>query len=218
MTSNALPATAPAARPRVEFYFSFISLWSYIGSLPFQQLIARRDVDVIYKPMDLYQVFAATGGKPPKERAPARQAYRLVEMARWRKVRNIPLNNEPRYYPAQPSTGHRMLLAALRDSAPAAATHAFVHAALKAVWADELNIEDPATLIGLANDSGLDGAVLLAASEDPLLHAQEQALTAEALQRNVFGAPFYYFNDQPFWGQDRLELLEAAIIESTTTN
>jgi len=218
MTDHSLPATAPGARPRVEFYFSFISLWSYIGSLPFQQLIARRDVEVIYKPMDLYQVFAATGGKPPKERAPARQAYRLVEMARWRKVRNIPLNNEPRYYPAQPSTGHRMLLAALNGKAPAAATHAFVHAALKAVWADELNIEDPATLVTLANDSGLDGTALLAANEDPLLHAREQELTAEALQRNVFGAPFYYFNEQPFWGQDRLELLEAAIIESTASN
>lgn len=202
-----------SARPRVEFFFSFISLWSYIGSIPFQELVARRNIEVIYKPMDLYQVFAATGGKPPKERAPARQAYRLAEMARWKRVRNIPLNNEPRYYPAQPSLGHRMLLAALRQGdIDERAIHGFVHAALKTVWADEGNIEDPATLLAIARANGLDGAGLIAAAPDAALVAVEEQLTAEALQRNVFGAPFYFFNGEPFWGQDRLELLEAAII------
>ncbi|RJG07743.1 2-hydroxychromene-2-carboxylate isomerase [Noviherbaspirillum cavernae] len=200
-------------RPRVEFYFSFISLWSYIGSLPFQELIARRNIDVVYKPMDLYQVFAATGGKPPKERSPARQAYRLAEMARWSRMRKIPLNNEPRYYPAQPTLGHRMLLAALSDPAvDEQSIHGFVHSALKAVWADALNIEDEATLIHLAEKNGLNGKGLLAAAADPVLHDKEQALTAEALQRNVFGAPFYIFEGEPFWGQDRLELLEMAIV------
>lgn len=204
-------ANSPA-RARVEFYFSFISLWSYIGSLAFQDLIRRHDVEVVYKPMDLYQIFAATGGKPPKERAPARQAYRLVEMARWQQIRGIPLVVEPRHYPAQPSVGHRMLLAALQAQAPEAAIHAFVHAALKSVWADEQDIEDHATLVRLADQSGLPGAQLLAQHQRQDLQSQEQALTAEALARNVFGAPFYFFEGQPYWGQDRLALLEAAII------
>ena len=198
------------SRPRhqLDFYFSFISLWSYIGSLPFQDLVRRYQLDVTYKPIDLYQVFGATGGKPPKERPLARQAYRWIEMERWQKIRGIALTKQPKFYPAQPSIGHRMLLAAQSQDAN---VHHFAHLALKAVWADEQNIEDPQTLIALANAGGLDGAALLAQSAQPEFSLQERALTDEALSRNVFGAPFYFYKGEPFWGQDRLDLLERAI-------
>ena len=123
------------------------------------------------------------------------------------------MNNEPKYYPAQPSLGHRMLLAAIAQGNAESAIHGFVHAALKTVWADERNIEDQDTLVEIANANGLDGAALLSAAAAPEHFAAEQKLTEEALERNVFGAPFYIFNGEPFWGQDRLELLEAAIVE-----
>ena len=88
---------------RVEFYFSFLSLYSY----------QRLAVD--YKPVDLMAAFAETGGLPVAQRAPARQAYRFVEMQRWRLARGIPLVLRPKFYPADPSVGHRMFLAARRD-------------------------------------------------------------------------------------------------------
>jgi 2-hydroxychromene-2-carboxylate isomerase len=88
---------------------------------------------------------------------------------------------------------------------------AFVHAGLKAVWADELNIEDPDTLVRLATRNGLDGARLIGESADPKLHAAEAALTKEAIDRQLFGAPFYFYRNEPFWGQDRLDELEFAI-------
>jgi len=197
-------------KPKVEYYFSFISLWSYVGSLVFQDLVRRRDVDVVYKPIDLLAVFAAGGGKPVRERPVQRQAYRLVEMERWKAIRNIPLVTWPKFYPADPSLGHRMLLIA-RDQGQDVG--AFVHAGLKAVWADELNIADPNTLVELANRSGLDGAKLLAAAEREQVRQTEVDLTREAIDRQLFGAPFYFYRDEPFWGQDRLDLLEAAIAE-----
>jgi len=192
----------------IEYYFSFISLWSYIGSRPFEELVARRDLQVVYKPVDLRAVFAATGGLPVKQRSPARQAYRFVEMQRWREIRHIPLVLEPKFYPANPSLGHRMLLAALRTGED---VREFVHAALRAVWADEQNIEDAATLMRLADASGLDGRALLVASDEAELTAQEAALTREAIERKVFGAPFFFWRGEPFWGQDRLEMLETLI-------
>jgi len=193
---------------RVEYYFSFISLWSYIGSRVFRSLVERRNLDVVYKPVDLMAVFAATGGLPVKQRSIPRQSYRLVEMQRWREIRSIPLVLHPKHYPADPARGHRMLLAALRGGAE---VNAFVHAALKTVWADEGNIEDTATLVRLADTAGLDGRALLEASDDPSLQSEADRLTGEAISRKVFGAPFYFWRGEPFWGQDRLELLEAAI-------
>ncbi len=198
-------------KPQVTYYFSFISLWSYVGSLHFQELVAKHDIDVVYRPIDLLAVFAAGGGKPVKERPLQRQAYRLVEMQRWRAQRKIDLVLHPKYYPADPALGHRMLLAALRDGQDVGA---FVHAGLRAVWADELNIEDPETLVVLADRSGLKGRALLAQANDPEFFAQSDALTQEAIDRQLFGAPFYFYNGEPFWGQDRLDMLDAAISES----
>jgi 2-hydroxychromene-2-carboxylate isomerase len=195
-------------KPKIEYYFSFISLWSYVGSRVFHDLARRHDARIVFKPVDLLAVFAAGGGKPVKERALPRQAYRLVEMQRWREIREIDLVLHPRYYPADPALGHRMLLAALRDGQDVSA---FVHACLRAVWADELDIADPATLRKLAFDSGLDGDTLLAQAPDAGLREQEAALTQEAIARQVFGAPFYFYRDEPFWGQDRLDLLDLAI-------
>lgn len=198
-----------ADRPRIEYYFSFISLWSYVGSLAFQDLVRRREAEVTFKPIDLLAVFAAGGGKPVKERPKQRQAYRLVEMKRWREIRQIPLVLHPKFYPADPSLGHRMLLAALRDGHDVTR---FTHAGLKAVWADELDIADPATLVRLADQSGLPGdALLKRARTDETLATTETELTKEAIDRQLFGAPFYFFRGEPFWGQDRLDLLDLAI-------
>jgi 2-hydroxychromene-2-carboxylate isomerase len=137
------------------------------------------------------------------------KAYRPVEMARWREIRGIALNDSPLHYPVQPSRGHRMLLAAQNEGSDVGA---FVHAALKGVWADELNLEDSDTMKRLADGSGLDGERLWNLSEDPALIEKELALTEEALARNVFGAPFFFYKDEPFWGQDRLDLLERALL------
>jgi 2-hydroxychromene-2-carboxylate isomerase len=199
-------------RPTVEYYFSFISLWSYIGSLVFQDIVRRHNVRVEFKPINLPAVFAAGGGKPVRERPPQRQAYRLVEMERWKRIRGIPLVTWPKFYPADPSLGHRMVLAAIREGA---AVTAFVHAGLKAVWADELNVEDPDTLVSLANASGLDGQHLLAQATDRALIAREASLTQEAIERQLFGAPFYFYRGEPFWGQDRLDQLEAALVSGS---
>lgn len=197
-----------AERPTVEYYFSFISLWSYIGSLVFQDIIKRHNVRVDYKPIDLLAIFAAGGGKPVRQRPPQRQAYRLVEMERWKAIRGIPLVTWPKFYPADPALGHRMLLAAIRDGADVTA---FAHAGLKAVWADELNVEEPETLVRLADASGLAGKQLLAQASASNLVAQEASFTREAIDRQLFGAPFYFYRGEPFWGQDRLDQLESAI-------
>lgn len=192
----------------VDYYFSFISLYSYIGCRALRALAARRKLEIVHKPVDLMAVFAATGGLPVKQRATQRQAYRLVEMQRWAAARHIPLVLHPKFYPADPSRGHRMLLAALRQGQDVAA---FADAALKAVWADEQNVADADTLLRLADASGLDGRSLLATSEDPALAERAEDLTQEAIARQVFGAPFFFYRDEPFWGQDRLEMLEDAI-------
>ncbi|KAL4737430.1 thioredoxin-like protein [Aspergillus similis] len=202
-----------AARPVIEYYFSFISLWSYIGSRRFQRLVQETNAHVIHKPIDLMYIFSISGGLPVKQRSAQRQAYRLIEMGRWRRIHGIPIVQHPKYYPADPSLAHRALLAAIKDSGnDSPAVQNFARLGLEAVWARELDIANEATIVRLAEEAGLNGDRLLQkAKTEPLLAEQEIALTKEAEDRQYFGAPLYSFRGELFWGQDRLDMLDDAI-------
>ncbi len=192
----------------IDFYFSFISLYTYIGYEAFQALVEKYELEVNYKPIDLHAIFAAGGGLPVTKRPPQRQAYRFVEMQRWALTRNIPLVLKPKHHPSNPEIGHRMLLAAMAQGQD---IREFVHNALKILWVDDQNIEDPEIIVAAANRAGLNGAALLEQSKAADIQTKVDALTQEAVTRQVFGTPFFFYKDEPFWGQDRLEMLEDLI-------
>jgi 2-hydroxychromene-2-carboxylate isomerase len=48
------------------------------------------------------------------------------------------------------------------------------------------------------NHDGLDGQNLLAQATDCALTARETGLTQEAIDRQLFGAPFYFYRGEPF--------------------
>ena len=78
---------------------------------------------------------------------------------------------------------------------------------MRARWAEERDIADPATLAAIATTLGQDAKALAARAADPAIAARYQADTQEAIARQVFGAPTYVYRDELFWGQDRLDFL-----------
>lgn len=202
-----------ASRPVIEYYFSFISLWSYVGSRRLQQLARERNARIIYKPINLLDIFSISGGLPVKQRAAQRQAYRLVEMERWTKLRGLPIVQHPKFYSANPSLAHRVLLAAIDDLGhDSEHVHEFARMGLETVWANEADIADGKTIVDVAKASGLDGERYLeSALSDQSLLAKERSLNEEAVSKQVFGAPFFFYRGEPFWGQDRIELLDEVI-------
>ncbi|KAK3216078.1 hypothetical protein GRF29_8g2057030 [Pseudopithomyces chartarum] len=202
-----------AAHPVIEYYFSFISSWSYIGSRRFRNVAMKHNAQVIYKPIDLMHLFSVSGGLPVKDRAIQRQAYRILEIKRWTKQNDIPIVMHPKYYPADPSLAHRVLLAAIDEYGnDSSSVHDYVLRSQDTVWVDEANLADPDVVLGNANKAGLDGTRLLGrAKQEQELLEQEQALTCEAMERRYFGAPTYVFRGEPFWGQDRIDMLDEVI-------
>jgi len=192
----------------VEYYFSLISPWTYLGDARFTDIAARRGARIIYKPMNLGRVFPATGGLPLAKRAPQRQAYRLVELARWSKHRGLSLNLHPKYFPCDESRAAGLVLAAIGNGD---GPGALVNAILSAVWAEERNIADDETLLELAAGVGLDGEKLLATADGPEIAAEWDKISDDAIAHGVFGSPFYVVGDEPFWGQDRLDMVDAAL-------
>ena len=55
----------------INYYFSLVSPWAYIGHATFMNLTQRHSLDVNFKPVSLPTVFAETGGLPLNKRAPA---------------------------------------------------------------------------------------------------------------------------------------------------
>jgi len=186
----------------VDYYFSPVSPWTYLGHARFAQIAQRHGATVKAKPVDYGVIFPASGGLPLGKRAPQRQAYRLVELARWRDHLGLTLTVQPKFFPVD-GTHAACLIAAIGDDK----RMTVAEDVLAAVWAREENIADPKTLSAIASRHGLaDIAPML--ERGKALYA---ANTQEALALNVFGAPTYVYKGELFWGQDRLDFLERAL-------
>ena len=193
----------------VDYYLSLNSPWSYMGHRRIADLAERHRLAVRLHPVDFTGViFPATGGLPVGKRSPQRQAYRLVELERWRKHLDIALNIHPRFWPADEALAAQMVLAS-RESG--AGTVTLVGALMRAVWSEQRNIAERDTLLAVAGECGLDGGSLIAVADEAEMAELRASESREAIERGVFGAPTYIYEEQPFWGQDRLDLLELAI-------
>jgi 2-hydroxychromene-2-carboxylate isomerase len=191
----------------VDYYLSPSSPWTYLGHDRFADIARRHGVEIAVKPVDYGVIFPQSGGLPLGKRAPQRQAYRLMELKRWKERLGVPLNVQPRFFPADANPAALAIVAAAPSGAEAQMRLA--GAILRALWAEEQNIADPATLRAVADKAGLDGDQLLAAA--PAAKTQFDAFTQEALARGVFGAPTYAYRDELFWGQDRLDFVARAL-------
>ncbi|GAB3625164.1 2-hydroxychromene-2-carboxylate isomerase [Pandoraea terrae] len=192
-----------------DYFISPPSPFVYLGHARFRELARAHGVQIQLKPMDLAKVFATSGGLPLAQRAPQRQAYRLVELARWSRYLGLPLNLQPKYFPVAADPACKLIIAAQLAHGTERALD-LVGAISGALWADEKNIADEATLARLATGLGMDGAALVKASEGANVQATLDQNTQEAIGYQVFGAPWFQFEGEPYWGQDRLEFLGRA--------
>jgi 2-hydroxychromene-2-carboxylate isomerase len=192
----------------VDYYYTPASPWTYLGHQRFDAIARRNGAAIQYKPVDYGKIFPLSGGLPLGKRAPQRQAYRLAELKRWREFLGVPLNIQPKYHPVASDLAAQLIIAAERAGAPAGPLSL---ALMRACWAEDRNISDADTLVAVATEQGLDGAKLIATARTPEITMLYEAFTREAIDRQVFGAPFYIYKGEPFWGQDRLDFLDRAL-------
>ncbi|MDF1791423.1 MAG: 2-hydroxychromene-2-carboxylate isomerase [Thalassobaculaceae bacterium] len=187
----------------IDYYISTSSPWSYLGSGRFMDIVKQAGATVGVHAVDFGTVFAVSGGLPLPKRAPQRQAYRWMEMKRWRDSLGIPLVLEPNAFPITTPISSLAIIAAREAGADALALS---DALLTALWRDNRDTGDTDTVRAIADETGLDGAAIVAAA--PQYTDQLTADTQKAIDQGVFGAPSYVLPDgEIFWGQDRIDLL-----------
>ena len=189
----------------VLYYFAPQSPWSYLGHARLVDLLARSRREVAVLPVDYGRIFPQSGGLPLAERAPQRQAYRLVELKRFAEHLGLALNPQPRYFPVDATPSARLITAVAQQDGMAAAM-ALAGAVLAACWREERDIASDATLAELLEECDLP-AERLAESRGADTQARYDAHTQAAMDAGVFGAPTYVIDGELFWGQDRLDFV-----------
>jgi 2-hydroxychromene-2-carboxylate isomerase len=194
----------------IDYYLSLNSPWTFMGSALFAEVARRNGATVNIKPAKFGPIFEKTGGLPLPKRSPERRAYRLMELKRWREVRNIPLILQPKNSPSDDAAATRLVIAAKLQGKDA---HRLATEFGRAIWELDEPLGEPAVMAAAAKRAGLDTATLRAGGpSDAELDQLYEQYTQEALVAGVFGAPSYVLpSGEFFWGQDRLEMLERAL-------
>lgn len=195
---------------RIVHYFAPMSGYAYLGIAALREMAARHGVDIVHAPVDIQAAFSAAGVTPPAIQSPAKKAYRAKDMMRWARRRGLPLNPQPQIWPVAGALASNFIIAAESVSRSGAEMS---EAVLAAVWARDLDIAKEETLVRLTDECGLDVAAISQAANEASTQSLANQYTADALALGLFGSPTYAFAGEIYFGQDRLDFLEADIIK-----
>lgn len=192
----------------VYCYYGILSPFTYLGMPTLKAICAKHNAELVHKPADFFAVFKVSGGVPLDKRPVQRQKYRLLELQRWAEYRQMPLNPNPKYFPVDMTPASLMVLAAIKsEHYPGDLSFAYE----RATWVEEQDIADKDTLITIAHQHGFDGDALYQLAQSEEIKQMYATNTQEAIDLEMFGSPSYYYNDEFYWGQDRLDFLEQAL-------
>lgn len=184
----------------IEFFWEPGSSYTYLASTQIEALARECDASITYKPFLLGKVFEARGMKLPAS-IPAKAKYMFTDLARWAQQYEIPFV-APQVFPVHSLLASRCAIAA--GEADAGRT---TRAICKAYWGEGRDISQPHVLQAAFDAAGLDGAAILARTQDAEVKDTLKRNTEEALERGVFGAPTLFVGEAMFWGNDRLDHL-----------
>ncbi|WP_350431875.1 2-hydroxychromene-2-carboxylate isomerase [Shewanella sp. H8] len=194
----------------IDYYFTSLSPYAYLGHNTFIALANKHKTNIHYKPIKLAKLFAELGVLPVKQRPQARQDYRLIELARWSKKRHLSLNLHPAFFPADPSLADRCAIALQQVGQNPSE---FVGNVLAACWAQEQNIADETVIRQILTSLNIDTDSIVQQALSSEIDEIYEVNTIEAIEKGLLGVPTYVYQNEPFWGQDRLDLLNDELSE-----
>lgn len=193
---------------QVEFYFDVGSPASYLAWTQIAQLAERHGAEVVYQPMLLGGVFKATGNASPAS-VPAKGRYTRIDFERFARRYQVPFAQNP-FFPINTMQLMRGAVALLNSDQ----FRPYVDAVFRAIWVDGQNMGDPDVVARVLGGQGFDVAGQLQQINDPAVKERLRQITERAIERGVFGAPTFFVEEEMFFGQDRLDFVEAALAES----
>lgn len=200
----AFPPMTPAP---IEFYFDFISPFGYFASLRIDDLAARHGRTVDWRSMLVGISVLKVMGLKPVPQTPLKGAYAKRDAERYCRRHGISLGRalggQP---PANPLPAGRTFHW-LKAHQPDVATPV-ARALFDAYWHENTDIGDLETTLAIAAATGADRAALQAGHECGEAGDLLKAAVDTSLEKGVFGSPFVIVDGEPFFGVEKLELVE----------
>ncbi|MBM4365160.1 MAG: DsbA family protein [Deltaproteobacteria bacterium] len=177
---------------RIEFFFDYSCPYAYLASRQVEAVAARCGATLAWKPFLLGGVFRALAQPQVLPLSPAKARYLLNDQAARATELGLPLRH--------PTEHPRRTVSALRATLARGNDPAVIHAFYRAYWEEGRAIENDAVVHQIAGEVDLE-------SQREVLRLN----TEEAIRRGVFGAPAVFVDDELYWGEDRLWMVEAAL-------
>lgn len=192
----------------VDFYFDYGSPAAWLAYTQLPKLAADTGATVVLKPILLGGVFQSTGNRAPIT-VPLKGSYLFRDFARFARRYGVPLVMNP-HFPINTITLMRIDAGLAMRADPRLPIYR--DAMFRAIWVDQQNMNDPATVGAVLARAGFDPTEMLAIASDPVVKDALKALTQAAVDRGIFGAPTFFVGDEMFWGQDRLDFVRESLL------
>ncbi|HYE48223.1 MAG TPA: 2-hydroxychromene-2-carboxylate isomerase [Azospirillaceae bacterium] len=189
----------------VEFLFDLASPAAYLAWTRMPGLAARTGARVVFRPILLGGLFKALGNRSPVE-IPAKGRWFRADLERFADRYGVPLAWPPGF-PVNSLELMRGAVAAERAGVLAA----YGDAVYGGMFGRGLDMADPGVVAGVLREAGLDADALMAEARTAPVKEALRAATAEAEARGAFGVPTFFVGGAMFFGQDRLDWVEAAL-------
>ena len=199
------------AIPEVEFLFDFGSPNAYLAHKVVPAIEARTGTRFSYVPVLLGGLFKATGNRSPMEAfagIPAKLAYEALERDRFVKRHGLTRFALNPHFPVN-------TLAIMRGAVAAETLgvfNAYVEAVFAAMWEDGRKMDDAGVIAQALTAANLPAERLMALAQERAIKDELVANTTGAVERGVFGSPSFFVGDALYFGKDRLDDVEAAIL------
>jgi 2-hydroxychromene-2-carboxylate isomerase len=188
----------------IDFYFDFSSPYGYFASSAIDGIAAKYGRDVVWRPILLGAVFKITG-QQPLPTIPLKGSYAKHDLARSARLLGIPFKLPTKFPVAGQAPSRAFYWMSDKDRALA---KKLAQALYRAYFAEDRDISSPEVTANVAAKLGVERAELLAALADPAVKERLKIEVDAAIERGVFGSPYFVVDGEPFWGSDRIEQVE----------
>jgi len=182
----------------IDFYFDFISPYSYLAYKRIKLIIKKDKLRINYKPILLGGLHKLGGITAPafNERKMKNMKNDCELVALKNKI-NFKWNAKFPINTLYLMRGYLVVKDNLKEK--------FFDLCFEAYWKDNVDISDEENVGKILDLIKIDKEKFFKDIQDTQIKDKLKRLTNEAFEKNVFGAPTFIVNNQIFWGQDRLD-------------
>ena len=198
----------------IKFYMVPASPWSFLSFDRIEKIAKSYNLELDIIPVNIFKLFEMQEIKMVAKRPMAIQKNRLRELQRWKDYLKIKFNIQPKFWPVNPVKSCKLIIAtSIFYTSNKQKAFNLAKKLSEAVWVNDLNIDNDNEIFKIAKET-VDINSIKDIYFDKKTDLVLENNTNSAFKNDIFGVPTFFFNNQIFWGQDRLFFLEKEIKKS----